>query len=139
MKLEIQKTRETPLLSRKRVTGMLTYQGVTPSRGQIQEAISKQLDVKRDLIVVKHIYARFGQERSKVIAHVYDNEKDRDNFEPEYLKEKHAKIVKKEQEAKEKEAAAKKEAEEAAKSAADAEKAEAEKPAEEGAAEASAE
>ena len=89
MKLEIKKQVETPLLSRSRVTLLAEYQGATPPRADIRKDVAKKVGVGEDLTIIKHIYTRFGKQKSKIIAHVYKNKEDLAKFEHEYLIEKH--------------------------------------------------
>src|SRR3989344_8628947 len=91
MELQIKKQRETPLLSRNRVTLMMEYEGATPSRLEFRKMVSKQLKAPEDLVIIKHIYTRFGQSKAKVIAHVYNDKKDMEKIEEEYLLKKHQK------------------------------------------------
>jgi len=130
MEIEIQKQRDTPLLSRKRVSAMVTYEGATPSRLTLRDSLAKKLKVDEDLTIIKHIYTRYGHTRAKVIAHVYSNAKDRDTIEDEYLLKKHVKKETPKEEKKE---------EAGAEAAAETPKEETTKPAEEKTAEKSAE
>jgi len=100
MNLEILKERETPLLSRKRITAMIDFEGPTPSRIKLIEDIAKKLDVNKDLTIIKHIYTRYGAQKAKIIAHIYDKEDAMNRFENEYLLKKH--IDKKKEETAEK-------------------------------------
>lgn len=74
MEMKILNEQETPLLSRKRITAEITYEGATPSRIKIIAELVKQVKAESKLIELRHVYAKFGDTRSKVIAHVYDNE-----------------------------------------------------------------
>lgn len=103
MKLEIAKERDTPLLSRKRVTLNLEYEGATPSRLDLKKAVAKKLGSKENLTIIRHVYTRFGKQKAKIIAHVYEKEEDMKVIE-------HAKLVVKHQEKEEKKEAAKEEA-----------------------------
>lgn len=76
MKLELLKQEDVPLMSRKRASLMVEFQGATPSRSQLRKAIAKELKAKEDLTFVRHIYQRFGSNHAKIIVHVYNNEKD---------------------------------------------------------------
>jgi small subunit ribosomal protein S24e len=89
MKLELIKDRETPLLSRTRVTLGLEYEGATPSRLQLRKEVAGKLKVDESLVVLKHIYTRFGQHKAKIIAHVYKNADDLKRIEDEYMTVKH--------------------------------------------------
>lgn len=89
MKLDVIKERETPLLSRTRVTLGLEYEGATPSRLQLRKEVAGKLKVEEGLVVLKHIYTRFGQHKAKLIAHVYKNAEDLKRIEDEYMVVKH--------------------------------------------------
>lgn len=107
MKLEITKERDTPLLSRKRVTLNLEYEGATPSRLDLKKAVAKKLNSKENLTIIRHVYTRFGKQKAKIIAHVYEKEEDMKAIE-------YAKVVGKHQEKEEKKDAASEKKEEAA-------------------------
>lgn len=112
MELKILKQRETPLISRKRMTAEITFDKATPSRGDIVKEIAKKEKVSENLVVVKHIYQRFGQLKAKAICHIYFNKEDLERIEPEYLKKKHGKKEKKAEEKAEEKPAEKAEAKE---------------------------
>ena len=89
MQIELKKEDITPLLSRKRTTFMLEYEGVTPSRLKIKKELAKKTSTDEKLIIIKHIYPRFGATKAKVIAHIYSNLDDLKKFEEDYLLKKH--------------------------------------------------
>jgi len=96
MKIEIKKEMETPLLSRKRVTLMAEYEGPTPSRQAFRKEIAQKLSADENLIILKHIYTRFGIPRAKIIANVYANMEDLKKLEEHSLLVKHGLAQKKE-------------------------------------------
>ncbi|MBI5393371.1 hypothetical protein HZA96_05870 [Candidatus Woesearchaeota archaeon] len=89
MDMEIQKKQETPLLSRTRITATLVYEGPTPSRQDIRKELSQKLKVSEELIVIKHIFTKFGFSKAKVIAHVYEDKNMVAKIENEDLLNKH--------------------------------------------------
>jgi len=89
MKLEVISEKETPLLSRKRISLMAFYDGKTPSRQELIAEVAKKIKKSKDLIIIKHIYGRFGSQKCKIIANVYDDEKSLKQIEDEYLTKKH--------------------------------------------------
>ncbi len=95
MKLEIKETKEVPLLSRTRVTLLADFQGPTPSRESLRKDISKQLSKEEKLIIIKHIYTKFGKAGAKIIANVYKNEDELNSFEEKVMIKKHVKEEKK--------------------------------------------
>ncbi len=95
MKLEVKETNEVPLLSRTRVTLSADFQGPTPAREALRKDISKQLGKDEKLIIIKHIYTKFGQAGAKIIANVYKNEDELKCFEEKAMIKKHVKEEKK--------------------------------------------
>ncbi len=89
MEIDIVKEKETPLLSRKRVTAWAKYEGSTPSRVDTLKEFSKKINIKPEKIVIKHMYTRFGQQDVKIIANVYDDIDTLKRLEPKELIEKH--------------------------------------------------
>lgn len=102
MDLEIKKERDTPLLSRKRVTLIAEYEGATPKRIDMRKDVAKKLDVEEKLVILKHIYTKFGSQKAKIIAHIYNNEEDLKKIEDSSLLAKHGYAVKKKEAAEEK-------------------------------------
>ncbi|MFH1377070.1 MAG: hypothetical protein ABIH25_05535 [Candidatus Woesearchaeota archaeon] len=43
----------------------------TPSEETIKENLSKELKIEKDLIIIKHIFSKFGEGKSKIIAYTY--------------------------------------------------------------------
>lgn len=89
MEIEIKKEKETPLLSRKRITATTYVEGPTPSRSNIMVALAKAAKAKPELVCVKHIYTHFGTNEVKIIAHIYDDRKTMETLENKKLLEKH--------------------------------------------------
>ena len=87
--VEIVKEKETPLLSRKRVTAWVYKEGATPSRPSIRDELAKKMKIKPELVSIRHVYTRFGKQESKVIAHVYNDEETLLRLEGKKLVEKH--------------------------------------------------
>ena len=97
MELEITKQRETPLLERTRISAMVDFENKTPSRVQLRKDIAKKLKTDESLIIIRHIYQRYGQKTAKVIAHVYKDAKYMERLEGKVLIDKHNKEEKKEE------------------------------------------
>ncbi|MFC1690900.1 30S ribosomal protein S24e [Nanoarchaeota archaeon] len=90
MEIELLKERDTPLLSRKRLTFSVNYDKSTPSRIDLRKEIAKKIKAEEKFVILKHIYTRFGQQWAKVIAHVYNNEEELNKFENKKLVAKHS-------------------------------------------------
>ena len=79
-----------PLLSRKDYTIELSYEGATPSKEETKKKLAEFLKHDTNLIVLKHIYPKFGERKVDILAYLYKDH--------ESLKkiEEHKKKVKKE-------------------------------------------
>ena len=95
--IEILKKKDTPLLSRQRVSAMAYFEGKTPSRLELKELVAKKVSADPNLVVIRHIYQRYGSKKAKVICHVYKDEKAMKTLELETLIKKHTKQEKKEE------------------------------------------
>ena len=91
MEIELKKERETPLLSRKRYVFDIKFEGATPSREIIRDAVAKKVNADRDLTIIKHVYNKYGMENAKVFAHVYDKKEDMMRIEESGTIKKHVK------------------------------------------------
>ncbi len=89
MDIEITKEKDRPLFSRKRITAWVYAEGATPNRTEICLALAKKIGAKPELVSIRHIYSRFGQNDTKVIAHVYKDRKTMERLESEGLLKKH--------------------------------------------------
>jgi ribosomal protein S24E len=84
MDIEIIKETETPLLNRKRVTLSYSSQdGKTLSRKDALKEVAKKVGTKEDQVAIRHIYTQFGNQSSKIIAHVYKDAKTMERYEDE--------------------------------------------------------
>lgn len=69
------KETEMPLLARKRIKFELEHPNAcTPSRATIKEEIAKKYSTQPQLVAIRHVYSRFGLQKARVIAHIYQDE-----------------------------------------------------------------
>lgn len=84
MDFKLVKEKDNPLLSRKRVTFEGAVDNSTPSRLSLRERVAKSLKTDSNKVIIRHIYTRFGSRNIRVIAHVYESEKDLNNTEDKH-------------------------------------------------------
>ena len=105
MKVKINNKAENILLSRIEVNGEISFSGnTTPSMQEVQQDVAKELDVDKDLVVIKKIGTLYGESRANVTAYQYFSKDERDNLEPKLVadeKKKAEEAAKKKEEAKE--------------------------------------
>ncbi len=92
--MEMQKLKETemPLLARKRIKFELEHPGTsTPNKINLKETIANKYKTKPELVAIRHVYTRFGSQKARVIAHIYDDEKVLKYLEPPKGKKSEAK------------------------------------------------
>lgn len=89
MQLEVAKHVEMPLLSRTRVTAWATFDTKTPARLDLRKQLSQKLSVDEQLIIVKHVYQRFGIGKAKIVAHVYKDAETLNKVEEQHVIKKH--------------------------------------------------
>lgn len=75
MEFKLLKTKEMPLLGRTRLSYMCTFDGSTPDRMTLTKEVAKLNKSKPEMVIIKHIYQRFGVGNAKIIANVYTDEK----------------------------------------------------------------
>lgn len=65
-----------PLLARKKISFEIDHiETATPSRASLKAKVAESMKVQPELVSICHIYPKFGQNTSKVIAHIYQDEK----------------------------------------------------------------
>jgi ribosomal protein S24E len=90
MEITIKSEVENKALKRKKVTARIHYEGVTPSRKDVQAELAKQLKAKPELTIIRTIGNVFGNSASLVEAVVYDTVEEMKINERKNLIEKHA-------------------------------------------------
>jgi len=96
--INITKELDNPLFNRKEIELELASE-ITPSRLEVQEALSKKFSTLKDTIRVKQILGQFGSKTFKIVASIYTSKKDLEETESFSKKEKDA-MKKAEEEAK---------------------------------------
>lgn len=74
MDISIQSRIKNPSLKREEVEATINHEGGTPKLSEIQQDLSKELMVKKELLVISKITPKFGIKQLNVKAHVYENE-----------------------------------------------------------------
>ena len=83
--MEIQNLKEIEmfLLARKRIKFELEHPNApTPTRNLLKEEIAKKYNTKPELVSIRHVYSKFGLQRCRVIANIYEDEKTLKALEP---------------------------------------------------------
>ena len=73
MDFEITEKKDNPLLERKEIKFVVSYEGVTPPFKKIREELVQHLKSDGKLTVLDGVYQEFGEHKSKGYAKVYKN------------------------------------------------------------------
>jgi len=90
MELQIQKKEERPLLKRTDVVARIAFQGATPSKKEAIKALTKALNAKQELVIVREIKTAFGDQTALIFGSVYQDKETLEKLEIEALRKKHA-------------------------------------------------
>ncbi|MBL7054449.1 hypothetical protein ISS05_01690 [Candidatus Woesearchaeota archaeon] len=91
MDLKITEKKEEPLSSRIQLTGELDFEAATPSYKEVKKKIASSLSCDEKLIVIRHIYTKFGIRKADFLAYLYNKEEDMKKIEPKKKEKKGAK------------------------------------------------
>lgn len=87
--INVEKKENKPLLDREEVY-VIVKERVTPSLTVMKEELAKKLEKKKELIVIKNIYPKYGKQEASVLAYVYNSEESLKKFEPKKKEKKTA-------------------------------------------------
>jgi len=73
MEIIIQTRVKNPSLKREEVEAILNHEGGTPNVNDMQQELSKELKVKKELVVISKVTPKFGIKQLNVKAHIYEN------------------------------------------------------------------
>ncbi|MBU0532075.1 hypothetical protein KKB44_01130 [Candidatus Micrarchaeota archaeon] len=76
---------DNKVLERKEIEAEISFDGATPSRNDLKDAISKKVAADVDLTVLREVHSTFGKKTVKVLAHVYSNKETMVGTEPAHL------------------------------------------------------
>ena len=86
MEITVTEEKENSLIGRKEIRAIITHLGdVTPTREVVRSKIAAQLNADLDRVVVQSINGHFGEPKSQLIVHCYDNSEIVLAYEPKYI------------------------------------------------------
>ncbi len=96
MEVEIISTTENKLLERKEISAAVRFDGATPNRKDIREAVATKIGLNPDMTILNSVVSEFGAKEIRVTAHAYSNLKKLIEVEPVYLRKRDGVGVEKE-------------------------------------------
>ncbi len=86
MEITITEEKENSLIGRKEIQAVITHLGdVTPTREAVRAKIAAQINADLDRVVVQSINGHFGEPKSQLTVHCYDNSEAVFVYEPKYI------------------------------------------------------
>jgi len=86
MNVNIVSTNDNKLLDRKEVAAEIAFDGPTPKRAELKQAIGGKLGANPELMVLREVSSAFGRKMVRVLAHVYATKEALLVTEPKHIK-----------------------------------------------------
>ncbi len=86
MDVEIISSKDNKLLDRKEINAIVQFEGATPARKELREAVSTKIGLNPDLTILNSVVNEFGVKKIRLLAHSYKDMKKLMEVEPEYLR-----------------------------------------------------
>lgn len=77
---------ENKLLERKEIQAEVSFDGATPKRAELKEAVSHKVGANPELVVLRKVSSNFGRKTVLIIAHAYSKKDSLMSIEPVYVK-----------------------------------------------------
>ncbi|MCI0504082.1 hypothetical protein L0Y65_05225 [Candidatus Micrarchaeota archaeon] len=86
MNVNLISTTENRLLERKEVAAEVIFDGATPKRAEIKDAVCQKIAANPELVVLRKVSSSFGRKAVKVIVHAYSAKEKMMATEPVFIK-----------------------------------------------------
>ncbi|MFH1173632.1 MAG: hypothetical protein V1725_00685 [archaeon] len=73
MDVSILSKNENQLLSRQEIKAKLSFEGAIPSRKNVRKAVAESAKAKEDLVLIRKIQPKYGEQSALVTAYVFEN------------------------------------------------------------------
>ena len=86
MSVNITNNNENKLLDRKEIEAEVSFDGPTPKRADLKQAVGVKLGANPELMVIRKSTSSFGKKMVKVLVHTYKTKETLMATEPVYIK-----------------------------------------------------
>lgn len=86
MNVSLISTSENRLLERKEVQAEVSFDGATPKRSQLKDAVCQKIAANPELAVLRKVASSFGRKAVKVVLHAYSAKEKMMATEPVHIK-----------------------------------------------------
>ncbi|HDD66316.1 MAG TPA: 30S ribosomal protein S24e [Nitrososphaeria archaeon] len=89
MKIEIAQDKANPLLNRRELDVVISYESGTPKREEVREELSKMLGAEKERIIIEKMESIFGSNKARAHVHVYDTAEHAKRYERRHILRRH--------------------------------------------------
>ncbi len=94
MEVEILDQRDNPLLHRREVKFVVRHEdGGTPRKSEVLRKLAVILDVDKEVVLIDRMEPEFGKRETRGYAKVYKSVEHLEDIEPEYMIERHKRVL----------------------------------------------
>ncbi len=86
MNVNLISTTENKLLERKEIEAEVSFDGPTPKRAEIKDAVCQKVAANPELVVLRKVSSSFGRKSVRVVAYAYSAKEKLDATEPIYIR-----------------------------------------------------
>lgn len=91
MEIEITEEKVNPFFRRKEITGLVHHSGeATPTRDDVRAKLAAMINSDKDRVILVSLMSQFGQSRSQLRVHAYENVDHALQTEPTFLLKRNA-------------------------------------------------
>ena len=85
MNVNVISTTDNKLLDRKEINAEITFEGATPKRAELKQAIGGKIGANPDLLVLRRVSSKFGSKSVLIAIHVYAKKESMMSIEPKHI------------------------------------------------------
>jgi len=89
MKIEIAQDKANPLLNRRELDVVISYESGTPKREEVREELSRMLGAEKERIIIEKMESIFGLNKARAHVHVYDAAEHAKRYERRHILRRH--------------------------------------------------
>jgi len=86
MNVNILSTTENKMLDRTEVDAEVAFDGPTPKRAELKQAVGAKIGANPELMVLREVSTTFGRKSARITAHIYPNKELLMSTEPKHIK-----------------------------------------------------
>lgn len=93
MNFEVIQDRKNPLLNRRELDLLISYESSTPKRDEVRKMLSEKYGVEVERIIIEKMESIFGTRKAKAHIHIYDTVNDVKKYERRHVLKRHGLVA----------------------------------------------